>query len=58
MLWSSTRGDGSSSGVDTRLLCKPAEFEGKQEDWPRFQLKTKAYLGAIDVRSDGQDAML
>ena len=39
---------GGSSLVDTKLLSKPSEFEGKEEDWTRFSLKTKAYLGAID----------
>ena len=41
---------GGSSPVDTKLLSKPTEFEGKEEDWTRFSLKMKAYLGAIDLR--------
>ena len=41
---------GGSSTVDTKLLSKPSEFEGKEEDWTRFSLKVKAYLGAIDPR--------
>ena len=41
---------GGSSTVDTKLLSKPTEFEGKEEDWTRFSLKVKAYLGAIDPR--------
>ena len=41
---------GGSSTVDTKLLSKPTEFEGKEEDWTRFLLKVKAYLGAIDPR--------
>ena len=39
-----------SSTVDTKLLSKPKEFEGKEEDWTRFSLKVKAYLVAIDPR--------
>ena len=39
---------GGSNNVDTRLLSKPTEFEGKEEDWIRFSLKMKAYPGAID----------
>ena len=27
---------GGSSTVDTKLLSKPTEFEGKEEDWTRF----------------------
>ena len=41
---------GGSSTVDTKLQSKPTEFEGKEEDWTRFSLKVKAYLGAIDPR--------
>ena len=41
---------GGPSTVDTKLLSKPTEFEGKEEDWTRFSLKVKAYLGAIDPR--------
>ena len=41
---------GGSSTVDTKLLSKSTEFEGKEEDWTRFSLKVKAYLGAIDPR--------
>ena len=40
---------GGSSPVDTKLLSKPSEFDGKEEDWTRFSLM-KAYLGAIDPR--------
>ena len=43
---------GGSSTVDTKLLSKPTEFEGKEEDWTRFSLKVKAYLGAIDPRDN------
>ena len=39
---------GGSSPVDTKLLSKPSEFEGKKEDWTRFSLKTKVYFGATD----------
>ena len=39
-----------SSTVDTKLLSKPSEFEVKEEDWTRFSLMMKAYLGAIDPR--------
>ena len=38
---------GGSNPVDTRLLSKPTEFEGKEGDWIRFSLKMKAYPGAI-----------
>ena len=41
---------GGSSPVDTKLLSVPTEFEAKEEDWNRFSLKMKAYLGAIDPR--------
>ena len=43
---------GGSSPVDTKLLSKPSEFEGKEEVWTRFSLKTKVYLGANDPRDN------
>ena len=39
---------GGSSPVDVKLLSKLSEFEGKDEEWTRFSLNTKAFLGVID----------
>jgi len=36
--------------VDTKLISKPESFSGKDEDWPKFSLLFKAYVGALSPR--------
>ena len=33
--------------VDTRLLSKPKNFNGKQDEWVAWAFKLRAYLGAL-----------
>ena len=36
--------------VDTKVMNKPENFSGKEEDWPRFSLLFKAFVGAMSPR--------
>ncbi len=36
--------------VDTRVMNKPENFSGKEEDWPKFSLLFKAFAGAMSPR--------
>ena len=36
--------------VDTRLMGKPRNFSGKEEDWAQWAMTTRAYAGAVSAR--------
>ena len=36
--------------VDTRLMGKPKNFNGKEDDWHQWATTTRAYAGAISER--------
>ena len=36
--------------IDTRMLTKPRNFSGKEDDWTSFATVTRAYCGALDPR--------
>ena len=36
--------------VDTRLMGKPRNFNGKEDDWHQWAITTRAYAGAISER--------
>ena len=36
--------------VDTRLMGKPKNFNGKEDDWHQWAITTRAYAGAISER--------
>ena len=36
--------------VDTKVVSKPEHFTGREEDWPKFSVLMRAYVGALSPR--------